>query len=87
MELQQQLNRPVVQSLLALLRLRNSHPAFRGAFQLAPSPADQIVVVWRNGAEWTRLDVDLAQMCASVTCSTAGAGVEGALVWESVVEA
>jgi sucrose phosphorylase len=61
-ELQQHLNRPVVRSLLALLRLRNSHPAFRGTFQLAPSPADQIVLVWRNGAEWTRLDVDLAQM-------------------------
>ena len=86
-ELQQHLNRAVVQRLLALLRLRNSHPAFRGTFQLAPSPADQVVLVWRNGAEWTRLDVDLAQMRASVTCSTAAAGVEGALVWESVVEA
>jgi sucrose phosphorylase len=86
-ELQRHLNRPVVQRLLALLRLRNSHPAFRGTFQLAPSPADQVVLVWRHGAEWTRLDVDLAQMCASVTCSTAGAGVAGALAWESVVEA
>lgn len=86
-ELQEHLNRPVVQRLLALLRLRNSHPAFRGTFQLAPSPADQIVLVWRNGAEWTRLDVDLARMCAFVTCSTAGTGVDGARVWVSVVEA
>ena len=86
-ELPQHLDRPVVQSLVALLRLRNTHPAFGGTFELTPSPADRMVLAWRNDAEWARLDVDLAQMRAVVTCSAPGASTDGAAAWQSVVEA
>jgi sucrose phosphorylase len=86
-ELQEQLHRPVVQSLLALLRLRNTHPAFDGVFDLAPSPADSMVMQWRKGGEWARLDVDLTQMHAWVICSTPNAGADGTAVWQSVVGA
>ena len=42
-ELQQALKRPVVQSLLALLRLRNAHPAFRRDVPAwPPSAADAL---------------------------------------------
>jgi sucrose phosphorylase len=71
-ELREQLARPVVRSLLALLRFRNSHAAFNGTFRIEASPADQLVLVWSDGDEVARLDVDLTQMCASVTCSTGG---------------
>jgi sucrose phosphorylase len=86
-ELQEHMNRPVVQSLLALLRLRNTHPAFEGVFELAPSPANTIVILWRNGAECVRLDVDLARLRASVTSSTSSRDTEGTVVWQSVVGA
>lgn len=68
-ELQEQLARPVVRSLLALLRFRNSHAAFNGTFRIEASPAEQLALVWAHGDEVARLDVDLTQMCASVTCS------------------
>jgi sucrose phosphorylase len=81
-ELQRDLNRPVVRALLALLRFRNSHAAFEGACDLAPSAGDSLALEWRNGAEWARLDVDLTRMSASITCSRPEAG-GNAPVWRS----
>ena len=68
-ELQEQFSRPVVQSLLALLRMRNSHAAFGGAFEMSPSAPDRLVLEWRSGGEWARLDADLSEMRATMTCS------------------
>jgi sucrose phosphorylase len=82
-EVLEQLTRPVVQSLLALLRLRNSHVAFNGAFRIEASPADRLVLTWTSGGDFARLDVDLTQMCASVTCSTAMAPTAGERVWQA----
>jgi hypothetical protein len=47
------------------------------------SSAGNIVLLqWRNGAEWARLDVDLTRMHASITCSQSeGGGNEP--VWQS----
>jgi sucrose phosphorylase len=84
-ELREQLTRPVVQALLALLRFRNSHAAFNGAFRMESSPADQLALVWTDGGEFARLDVDLTAMCASVTSSSATAGTEGERVWQTVM--
>ncbi len=86
-ELEQELRRPVVQSLLALLRIRNTHAAFRGACHLPPSPADTLVLAWTNGAEFARLDVNLTRMSASLTCSTPGSGTEGTVAWRTGEEA
>jgi sucrose phosphorylase len=80
-ELAHELTRPVVQSLIELLRLRNTHEAFRGTFHVVPSATDQILLEWKNGVEFAQLDVDLTRMCASVTCSRAESGIEGAPVW------
>lgn len=85
-ELRQQMMRPVVQALLALLRIRNTHPAFLGSFQPAPSAADRLVLKWTNGTEFAQLDVSLTQMSASVTCSSEGAGMEGTRAWQSAEE-
>ena len=84
-ELREQLTRPVVQSLLALLRFRNSHAAFNGAFRMESSPGDRLALVWTDGGELARLDVGLTAMCASVTCSSATAGTEGERVWQTAV--
>jgi sucrose phosphorylase len=68
-EVDEALCAPVVQSLLALLRLRNGHPAFDGTFRFDTSGTGECSLVWETAAAFARLDVDLSQMHASVTCS------------------
>jgi sucrose phosphorylase len=86
-EVQHHLSRPVVQALLALLRLRNTHAAFGGIFEIQVTSPDEFALSWKDGLEFARLDVNLARMRASITCSRAGSGAEGAAVWQSAVEA
>jgi hypothetical protein len=54
---------------------------------MMPSPADRIRLEWNNGDEFARLDVNLNEMCASITYSGEEAAGEGRLVWQSDVEA
>jgi sucrose phosphorylase len=85
-ELQEALQRPVVESLMALLRLRNSHRAFGGTFQVEPSPAHRLGLRWSSHGEWLRLDVDLSRMRADIIGS-AGGSEPGTRVWSSSAEA
>jgi sucrose phosphorylase len=71
-DFEQAVARPVVQSLFALLRLRNSHPAFAGAFETAPTASDRLALIWTHGDDLARLDVDLTAMSATITASGAG---------------
>lgn len=59
-EVLRDLNKPVVKRLLDLMRLRNSHPAFGGAFSSAASAANQLTLNWQNGAAYARLEIDLS---------------------------
>jgi sucrose phosphorylase len=77
------LNRPVVQALLDLLRLRNRHPAFAGTCECVTSAPDQLTIVWTGGNAFSRLDVDLARMRAAVTCSGAATSSDGAIRWKT----
>jgi sucrose phosphorylase len=79
-ELQRALAQPVVQSLLALLRIRNTHAAFQGAFHVKAADAMRLALVWEQGTAFARLDVDLAEMEAAVTCSAEGASAT-TLAW------
>jgi sucrose phosphorylase len=56
----QQLRRPVVQALCELVRLRNSHPAFDGEFNLGDSDPGRLVLCWQAGSERAELEADLA---------------------------
>jgi sucrose phosphorylase len=85
-ELEQQVKRPVVQSLLALLRLRNGHAAFQGTFHAAATAADRMTLMWSNQSEFARLEIDLTGMHAVITCSREGTGANGALMWQSSLE-
>ncbi|HKH70780.1 MAG TPA: sucrose phosphorylase [Vicinamibacterales bacterium] len=84
-ELSEAMNRPVVQSLLSLLRVRNTHPAFDGTFTIEPSPADRLVLRWNKHGDWAQLDADLSRMCASIS-SGGRAKSSGAQVWNSDAE-
>ena len=60
-EIDAALQRPVVQDLLDLIRLRNSHPAFGGALDLQASDDERLALRWRQGRAWIALTVGLAQ--------------------------
>ena len=85
-ELQDALARPVVRAQLALLRLRSTHAAFQGTFEAAAPATDRLSLAWRNGAEFARLEVNLTEMHAIISCSRAGEPA-GAVTWRSSPEA
>ncbi len=80
-ELESALQRPVVQALLALLRLRNTHAAFHGACRVEETDAERLVLVWERARAVARLDVDLARMRATIAASRDDAAVVP--VWSS----
>ncbi len=61
------LARPVVQDLLALIRLRNTHPAFAGEFVIVESPETVLHLRWTHAAETISLAVDLPARTAAIT--------------------
>ncbi|MBQ0959751.1 sucrose phosphorylase [Ideonella sp. 4Y11] len=58
-EIDAQLQRPVVQRLCELIRLRNSHPAFNGRFELLTGEAHELKLRWSDGEHWAELHLDL----------------------------
>jgi sucrose phosphorylase len=67
------LRRPVVDRLCALIRLRNSHPAFAGTFAIRSSTDTSLSLRWQRGGEFAELTVDFAERSASLVVSEAGA--------------
>jgi sucrose phosphorylase len=80
-ELALALQQPVVQALVALLRVRNTHPAFSGTCHVDASRAHGLTLAWEHGTAVARLDVDLAQMRATITASRGDASA--VQVWDS----
>ena len=58
---------PVVQRLLALMRLRTNHPAFEGRFELRYSNDTSVDQGWRNGEHFCRAHIDLRFRTVTVT--------------------
>jgi sucrose phosphorylase len=79
-EVSEAMSRPVVQSLLSLLRVRNTHRAFAGTFTIEPSSRDRLALRWTRHGEWIRLDADLSRMCASIS---SGGTPSASRVWSS----
>ena len=58
-EVEADLQRPVVQALLGLIRLRNTHPAFGSSFHVERGGADgQLAMRWEPGDRFVALAVD-----------------------------
>lgn len=68
-EIDAELQRPVVQDLLRLIRLRNRHPAFNGRFTLLPTPDDELAMRWQHGAHEALLRVNLRSQQVELLCS------------------
>ncbi len=58
-ELKVALQKPVVQSLIELIRFRNSHPAFAGSFTHT-SKGSVLELAWTQGADFAALTVDFS---------------------------
>jgi sucrose phosphorylase len=61
-EIDAALQRPVVQRLLALIRLRNQHPAFGGRFELRESRPTVLSMAWQAGDDEVSLEVDFGTL-------------------------
>jgi len=72
-EIDAALQRPVVAQLCALIRLRNTHPAFEGRFVLHETPDSVVELEWLSGEHFARLRVDLVQGTGVIECSGDGA--------------
>ena len=59
-ELLAELERPVVRDLCALIRLRNTHPAFQGALRIGRSADSVLALRWQAGSAHVELIADLA---------------------------
>ena len=58
-EVQTALGRPVVQRVLALVRLRRDHPAFSGRLEVGTPTESTIRMTWDSGEDRCDLEVDL----------------------------
>lgn len=74
-EVAAEVQRPVVQKLLKLMRFRNECKAFDGSFELLPCGENELYIRRRSGDEIAELKVDFRQKTYSVS-----AGKEGSLI-------
>ena len=58
-EIEQSVNKEVVQRLLKLIRFRNEYPAFNGEFSVLNSSKDEVILKWRKDDKYCTLFVDL----------------------------
>ncbi len=61
------LENPLVQKLMDLMRLRNTHPAFAGEFTVDAPAENRIDLRWNHGEHWIALHADLSVPNASIT--------------------
>jgi hypothetical protein len=59
-EIDEALRRPVVQRLLELVRLRNSHPAFDGTHEVVTFGRSGLRMFWQAASSACALEVDLS---------------------------
>ena len=69
-EIDASLNTPLVQRLIALICLRNSHPAFNGNCTVEISSRERVTIRWRLDEHWISLAVNLSKPCATLEYST-----------------
>jgi len=67
------LNKPVVERLIELIRIRNAHPAFNGESRVDSTASHLLSIHWVSGEAWARLEVDFANPSATIHSSIEGA--------------
>jgi len=70
------LQRKVVRDQLAIMRLRNTSPAFRGELTIGSTEECRLQLTWKNGACTATLDADLRDFGFRVTHTDDGGSGE-----------
>lgn len=65
-EVEAALQKPMVETLIELARVRNTHPAFGGEFFVDSDAAHKLKMTWKKASEWVSLDVDLSAPGATI---------------------
>jgi sucrose phosphorylase len=65
-------HKPIVEKLLELIRLRNTHSAFAGRSQIETPSNQTLTITWTSNSHWAKLAVDFSEPQAVVTYSTTG---------------
>ena len=65
-EIDEEVNRPVVKKLIELIKLRNTHPAFEGTFDVIKSNDDELFLTWDNQDLFARLFVNFEKMSGEI---------------------
>ncbi|MDR7332029.1 sucrose phosphorylase [Roseateles asaccharophilus] len=68
-EIARDCERPVVRRLIELIRLRNTHPAFGGRFEVEPGAADELCLRWHQGDAWATLRINFASLAHELSHS------------------
>jgi len=58
-EIDTQIQKPVVQRLLKLMKFRNTYPAFNGRFKIEDSPENQLILTWTDKQFQTKAFINL----------------------------
>lgn len=66
-EIADQIRKPVVKRLLALMAFRSNYPAFRGNFSIEDAPDNHIRLQWRLGEFFALAQVDLRSYVSTIT--------------------
>jgi sucrose phosphorylase len=75
-EIETALRRSLVRKQIELIRLRNTHPAFAGEFQVDVPTENQIQIQWRQKENWVKLHADLSVPSASITGTSPTGGMQ-----------
>ena len=73
-EIEAALDRPVVQRLLALVRLRGTHPAFHGRLAVDVPEVGTLRMTWTSGDASCSLEVDVREGSMSIDEEAVGSG-------------
>lgn len=61
---------PMVQDLIALIKFRNTHPAFNGSFSHVQADPEKLSLTWRNESEYATLVVDFETLQWDISASS-----------------
>ena len=71
-EINEKLKTPLVKKLAEMMRFRNEHPAFNGAFQILETADSFLKINWQNGSAFASLNIDLGANAMSINFSEWG---------------
>ena len=71
-EIEQAIEKDVVKKLMTLIKLRNTHPAFNGVFEVGSCDDKDLVLSWKKDEAFTELVVKLEPLSATVTYNEPG---------------